>query len=222
MKNIQPNRRVADQSGDAETALRSADPKLARVIEAVTSRIGQQHLVPSHSSPFEALVRAVVYQSVSGKAAATIYGRLRLETHGAVTPAAITALPNDAIRAAGLSQSKAISVRNLAEWFSANRDTADRLEAMSNEAIAAALTSIPGIGAWTVNVFLIFNLGRSDVIPAADTGIRRGVQLTYGLKRLAPQALVREKALGWQPYASIASIYLWNAVKLKLEAKDLT
>ena len=97
------------------------------------------------------------------------------------------------------------------------RAAADRLTTR-----LAALTGIAGIGAWTANVFLIFDLGRLDVMPAADLGIRRGVQLVYGLKGVATARQVQEKALLWRPYRSIASVYLWNAIKLKIAPNDLT
>ena len=87
---------------------------------------------------------------------------------------------------------------------------------VSNDEVIKALTSIPGIGVWTANVFLIFNLQRPDVVPAMDIGIRRGVQLAYGLKKIATPDLVYKKSLRWRPYRSIASMYLWNAVKLKI------
>jgi DNA-3-methyladenine glycosylase II len=126
------------------------------------------------------------------------------------------------LRAAGLSQAKANAVRSLAEWFEANRATARHLAELPDEAVVNALIGIPGIGRWTANVFLIFTLGRLDVVPADDLGIRRGVKLTYGLTSVPAAALVREKALQWRPYRSIASIYLWQAVKLKLTPQDLT
>jgi 3-methyladenine DNA glycosylase/8-oxoguanine DNA glycosylase len=87
--------------------------------------------------------------------------------------------------------------------------------------VVETLSAIPGIGAWTVNVFLIFNLGRLDVMPSADLGIRRGVQLTDGLRAIATSKQVLERSRAWSPYRSIASIYLWQAAKLKLLPNDL-
>jgi DNA-3-methyladenine glycosylase II len=131
-------------------------------------------------------------------------------------------MPEDSLRSTGLSKSKSRSVLNLAEWFAANRRMANSLPDLQDEQVVAALTSIAGIGVWTANVFLIFNLGRLDVMPAGDLGIRRGVQLVYGLNGVATPKQVHEKALLWRPYRSIASIYLWNAVKLKIAPDDLT
>jgi DNA-3-methyladenine glycosylase II len=209
-------------SPDIEAELSQADPKLGRVIDAVIARIGRQRVTPSRSSPFEALVRAVVYQSVSGKAAAAIFARLKETVDGAFTPAGILALPPDSLTAAGLSKSKMGSIRGLAEWFAANRGMAKALAALPDEQVIEALTGIRGIGQWTVNVFLIFNLGRLDVMPTSDLGIRRGVQLVDALEHVATTRQVHEKAELWRPYRSIASIYLWNAVKAKIRPHDLT
>ena len=173
------------------------------------------------SLPFEALVRAITYQQMSDAAAAKTYKGLQRSLEIALTPERVLALPHDMMRAVGLSKSKARYVQNLAEWFNANSDTAKNLPAMSNDEVIKALTDIAGIGVWTANVFLIFNLQRLDVVPAADLGIRRGVQLAYGLKSLPTPELVYKTALRWQPYRSIASIYLWNAVKLKISLDAL-
>jgi DNA-3-methyladenine glycosylase II len=207
---------------DFEGELARADPALGRVIAVVVGRIGQQRITPSRAAPFEALVRAIVYQSVSGKAAAVIFARLKQAVGGTVSPAKILGMSEESIASVGLSKSKSRAVLNLAEWFAANRKKAKTLPELPDEEAVAALTGIAGIGSWTANVFLIFNLGRLDVMPAADLGIRRGVQLVYGLKGVATPKQVHEKALLWRPYRSIASIYLWNAVKLKIAPNDLT
>jgi DNA-3-methyladenine glycosylase II len=208
-------------SPDIEVELSLADPKLGRVIDAVIARMGRQRITPSRSSPFEALVRAIVYQSVSGKAAAAIFARLKETVDGAFTPAGILALPPDSLMAAGLSKSKTGSIHSLAKWFAANRETAEALATLPDEQVIKALTGIRGVGQWTVNVFLIFTLGRLDVMPASDLGIRRGVQLAYALEEVATPRQVQEKTELWRPYRSIASIYLWNAVKTKIGPSDL-
>ena len=205
-----------------EGELTRADPALGRVIAAVIGRIGEQRITPSRAAPFEALVRAIVYQSISGEAAAVIFARLKQTVGGTVDPARILAMPEDSIAPVGLSKSKTRAVLNLAEWFATNRMIAKALPELSDEEVVAALTGIAGIGAWTANVFLIFNLGRFDVMPAGDLGIRRGLQLVYRLRDVATPKQVHEKALLWPPYRSIASIYLWNAVKLKIAPNDLT
>jgi DNA-3-methyladenine glycosylase II len=206
---------------DIEGTLSKSDPKLGRVITGVIDKIGRQRIASSRSSPFEALVRAIVYQGVSDKAAAAVYGRLRKAVAGELRPNGILTLPPDAAATIGLSKSKMTYLRNLAEWFSAHRQMAADLPALPDDEVVKTLTAVPGVGVWTANVFLIFNLGRLDVLPADDLGIRRGVQLSYGLTRVATPAEVREQALRWRPYRSIASIYLWNAVKLRLSSDDL-
>jgi 3-methyladenine DNA glycosylase/8-oxoguanine DNA glycosylase len=206
---------------DFEAELIKVDPALGHVIAAVIGRIGRQRITPSRAAPFEALVRAIVYQSVSGEAAAVIFARLKRAAGGIFNPARILGMPPDSIPSVGLSKSKSHAILNLAQWFMANRTAAKALPDLPDEQVVAVLTGITGIGAWTANVFLIFNLGRLDVMPAGDLGIRRGVQLVYGLKDVATPKQVHEKALLWRPYRSIASIYLWNAVKLKIGPSDL-
>jgi DNA-3-methyladenine glycosylase II len=205
-----------------ESRLALADPALGRLIQAVSMRIGPQRIAPSRAAPFEALVRAVVYQSVSGKAAASIYARLRETVTAPLTPSKVMALRPQSLMKAGLSKAKAQAIRGLAEWFAANRKQAKALPTLSDTEIVETLTALPGIGLWTVNVFLIFNLGRLDVMPAADLGIRRGVQLIEGLRAIATPKQVLDRSQAWSPYRSIASIYLWQATKLKLRSNDLT
>lgn len=201
---------------DVEATLSAADPELGRVIDAVIARVGRLELTPSRASPFEALLRAIVYQQMTAKAAATVYENLRAVVPGRLTPKKVSSLSPERLRAAGLSAAKARYARNLADWFAGNPETAKNLPALSNDEVVRTLTSIAGIGVWTANVFLIFSLGRLDVVPASDLGIRRGVQLAYGLARPATPEMVIEKARRWRPYQSIASMYLWNAVKLKI------
>jgi DNA-3-methyladenine glycosylase II len=209
------------QLPDIEAELAQADPALGRVFAAVIARIGRQRIRPSRAAPFEALARAIVYQSVSGRAAAAIFIRLKETIGGPLTPVKILAMPEGSMMAAGLSGSKTDAIRNLAAWFAANRKTVEALPELPDDDVVKALTAIAGIGAWTVNVFLIFSLGRLDVMPAGDLGIRRGVQLVYGLDDVATPKQVQETAQLWRPYRSIASIYLWNAVKLKIAPDDL-
>jgi DNA-3-methyladenine glycosylase II len=204
-----------------ESRLSQADPALGRVIDAVIMRIGPQRITPSRASPFEALVRAVVYQSVSGKAAESIYARLKETVATSLTPPKILALHPQSLSKAGLSKAKVQTIRVLAKWFVSNRKMAKALPTLSDAEIVGALTALPGVGAWTVNVFLIFNLNRLDVMPTADQGIRRGIQLTDGVSNIATPKQVLERSKVWTPYRSIASIYLWQAMKLRLQQRDL-
>jgi DNA-3-methyladenine glycosylase II len=187
----------------------------------VIARIGTQRVKPSRTPPFEALVRAVVYQSVSGKAAAAIFARLSEVVTRPLTPSKILALRAHTLTMAGLSSTKTRTIQELARWFSSNRELAKALWKLPDGEVIEHLTRIPGIGAWTVNVLLIFNLGRADVMPAADLGIRRGVQLADGLRVIATPSQVVQRSQVWAPYRSLASIYLWQATKLKLDQNDL-
>lgn len=205
-----------------ESRLAANDPALGRVISAVIARIGPQRVVPSRTSPFEALVRAVVYQSVSGKAATAIFARLSEAVTRPLTPAKILALRTHPLTRAGLSSTKMRTIRELARWFTSNRELAKNLRELPDDEVVDLLTKIPGVGAWTVNVLLIFNLGRPDVMPAADSGIRRGVQLADGLRVIATPKQVIQRSQAWAPYRSFASVYLWQATKLKLGPNDLT
>jgi DNA-3-methyladenine glycosylase II len=215
------NPRTARPRSAVEKRLVEADPALGRVVAAVIARIGPQRVSRSRASPFEALVRAVCYQSVSGKAAATVFSRLSEVATSPLTPSKILALRQHILAKAGLSSAKARTIQELARWFTANRKLAKALPVLPDDEVIELLTAIPGIGAWTVNVLLIFNLGRLDVMPAADFGVRRGVQLTDGLSVIATPKQVIERSQAWKPYRSIASIYLWQATKLKLGPNDL-
>jgi endonuclease III len=153
--------------------------------------------------------------------ALVIFTRLKQSVNGPVTPAKVLALPPAALRGVGLSTAKTRTMSALAEWFIAHRKLASALPALADDEVVQTLTAVPGIGPWTVNVLLIFNLGRLDVMPAADLGIRRGVQLADGLPFVATPKHVSDRSQAWRPYRSIASIYLWQATKLKLGPNDL-
>jgi DNA-3-methyladenine glycosylase II len=208
-------------NAEIERALTRADPALGRVIAAVTERKGRQRPSRSKVSAFEALVRAVIYQRMATQAAAAIHKNLRLQLSGSFTAQRLLSLPVRTLRSVGLSSIKAQYVRNLAEWFSAHATLARKLSSLPDEAIIEALTAVPGIGLWTVNVFLIFSLQRPDVVPASDLGIRKSVQIAFGLAELPTPRFVAEQALRWRPYRSIASVYLWQAIHLKLTSADL-
>jgi DNA-3-methyladenine glycosylase II len=206
---------------DIEQALTKADPDLGRLINAVVPKLGLLRITPSKVSSFEALTRAVIYQQMSNASAAAIYKRLKSTIGSNFTSKKLTSMTPDELRVTGISSQKAKYIHHLAEWFTANASIVKNLPVMSNDEIIKALTAISGIGVWTANVFLIFNLARLDVVPASDLGIQRGVQLIYGLEGLPSPELVHQKARLWAPYQSIASMYIWQAVKLKISAADL-
>jgi DNA-3-methyladenine glycosylase II len=224
-------------SAAAIAHLTAADPKLGRLIQ----RAGPFTLrVASAQSPFEALVESIVYQQLHGKAAATIHRRLlesfapvpTLEVSGTgahPTPQQILDCPNAQLRAAGLSANKALALRDLAaKTLDGTVPTLSRIRRMSDEAIVDHLTQVRGIGRWTVEMLLIFRLGRPDVLPVSDYGVRKGFALTFtGLKpfadgkpaKVTPADLptpadMERRAKKWAPWRSIASWYLWRACDL--------
>jgi len=226
-RSIQSPRPPRYDSALACRELSAADPKLGRLI----ARVGPFTLrVASAQSPFEALVESIVYQQLHGKAAATIHRRL-LEGFApligpGVHPSAqhLIDCPNEQLRAAGLSHNKSLALRDLAaKTIDGTVPTLARIRRMSDEAIIEHLTQVRGIGRWTVEMLLIFRLGRPDVFPTSDYGIRKGFALTFqGLKpttKVTPDLLpkpdiMQARAKRWHPWCSVASWYLWRACDL--------
>ncbi len=194
--------------------LKRRDRALKRIIGVVgphkPSRIG------SAQTPFATLLRSIVYQQLSGKAADSIHGRL-LDLFPGRRPSAraLLALDDSRLRAAGLSRSKVLSVRDLATRTAARRLPNRRaLDAMDDEAIVERLTEIRGIGRWTVEMLLIFTLARPDVLPVTDLGVRRGFMVCRGTGELPEPADLRAHGEIWRPWRSVASWYLWRASEL--------
>ncbi len=162
---------------------------------------------------FPALAGAIVYQQLSGKAAATIYGRFcALFPDNAPDAERAASLDVPALRAVGLSQNKALSILDLARK-SADGTLANlrRLGRMSDEAVVENLCQVRGIGPWTAQMLLMFNLGRPDVMPATDLGVQKGVQVVYGLRALPQPGEVLERTRHLAPFRSAASWYFWRA-----------
>lgn len=206
--------------------LTDGDPRLARLI----ARAGPFRLtLASTQSPFEALVRSIIYQQLHGKAAAAIHAKLIASFAGPedlAHPSAQHLLdcPNEQLRGAGLSHNKALALRDLAaKTLDGTVPTLARIRRMSDEDIIEHLTQVRGIGRWTVEMFLMFRLGRPDVLPTSDYGVRKGFALTFqGLKpqtRVTPELLpkpsvMEARARRWHPWCSVASWYLWRACDL--------
>jgi DNA-3-methyladenine glycosylase II len=208
------------------------DPKLARLIQ----RVGPFTLkISSTTSPFEALAEAIIYQQLHGKAAATIHRRLLESFHPICglgnhpSPEHILDCPNPPLRAAGLSANKTLALRDLAaKTLDGTVPTLARIRRMSDDAIIEHLTQVRGIGTWTVEMLLIFRLGRPDIFPVTDYGVRKGFALTFqGLKPtkkvvpadLPTQADMQKRAERWRPWRSVASWYHWRACDLANAAK---
>ena len=192
--------------------LRKVDPVMAGVIDAV----GPCRLTPrTEWTHFDALVRSIVYQQLSGKAAATIHGRvLALIGDGSEAPKKISAATHEAFRAAGLSNAKARYVRNLAEHVLDGSLPVETLHELSDEEIIAALTQVKGIGKWSAQMFLMFRLGRPDVLPELDLGVQKGIQKAYRLRKLPTPAQVLRRGARWAPYRTVASWYMWRVLEL--------
>lgn len=211
----------------AVDTLSAADPKLAKLI----ARAGPYTMkLASTQSPFEALLESIIYQQLHGKAAAAIHAKLissfepvaGLGLHP--TPQHLLECPNEQLRAAGLSHNKALAVRDLAaKTIDGTVPTLARIRRMSDEDIIEHLTQVRGIGRWTVEMFLIFRLGRPDILPTSDYGVRKGFAFTFGKLKPAdkvtpadlpkPEQMER-RAKRWHPWCSVASWYLWRACDL--------
>ncbi|MEM9303536.1 MAG: DNA-3-methyladenine glycosylase [Pseudomonadota bacterium] len=197
----------------AALELLRSDPALAPVVE----RAGPYTLRPQpFEHVFEPLARSVVYQQLSGKAAATIHGRFvaRFGSDDRPDPVAVASASHEALREVGLSRRKAEYVQGLAEAALAG-DLPGRgaLEALDDETVIERLTALRGIGRWTVEMLLIAWLARPDVLPVSDLGIRKGMAIIDGLEELPDPDAMIERAERWRPYRSTASWYLWRATE---------
>lgn len=187
--------------------LKRRDALLAEVI----GRVGPYRMV-YRPPEFDALVRSIVYQQLSGKAAATIYARLDRALGGEVTPAAVSRLQISKLRSFGFSQAKAEYVRDLASKTLNGDLDFERLPSLADEDVIAHLTEVKGIGVWTAQMFLMFALRRPDVLPTADLGIRTAMKRMYDLPEPPKPAKMEELAEAWKPYRSIACWYLWRSL----------
>jgi DNA-3-methyladenine glycosylase II len=197
--------------------LRKADPRMREIIEAVgpcklghvTDRGG-----PAHDH-YGALLRAIVGQQLSVSAARSIYARLTARYNGR-TPTPRQLLrddPEEMRAAAGLSRSKVVFLRDLAERVASKELVLEDLDDLPDEDVSAKLIEVKGIGQWTVDMFLIFHLGRPDVLPVGDLGIRRAAMLRYRLRKLPEPKRLITLARPWRPWRSVASWYLWASLR---------
>jgi DNA-3-methyladenine glycosylase II len=211
----QPDPKVTHAA--AARILAERDPVIARLL----AETGPPRLARPTETHFAALVRAIVYQQLAGRAAAAIHGRLIDALGGEAEPERLIALSDEALRAAGLSRNKMASLRDLAAKVLAGTVVlAPRgLARESDDEIVARLSAVRGIGAWTAEMFLFFQLRRLDVWPVGDLGVRRG----YGLAWQVPEPTARElEPLGdrFRPYRSVAAWYCWRAAELYAGAAE--
>ncbi len=189
------------------------DKVLARLIK----KVGPCPLVPAKRTPFQALVQSVVYQQLNGTAAATIFGRVKaLYPHRRFpTPEDLLATPPEKLRAAGLSRAKTAAILDIAAHaLKGVVPTRRVLAKLSDAEIIERLTVVRGVGPWTVEMLLIFTLGRQDVLPVSDYGVRKGFARLYGLKDLPTHEELLQHGERWRPHRSTAAWYMWRALEV--------
>jgi DNA-3-methyladenine glycosylase II len=195
----------------ATAHLSAKDEKLAELISATLQFATDE---AAAQSPYEALLEAITYQSISGKAAATIFGRVKAlsSTDRPPSPEQMLQLGKRALRKAGLSAAKIRAMKDLAsKAIDGTVPTRAQALEMSDEELVERLVSVRGIGAWTVEMFLIFNLGRPDVLPIHDLGVKKGWSVTYGKKHMPTPKQLLAFGEQWRPYRTVASWYMWRA-----------
>jgi methylated-DNA-[protein]-cysteine S-methyltransferase len=199
----------------AVAQLSAADARLGALIEKVGPFAMRRDRAPTL---FLALAEAIVYQQLHGKAAATIWGRVKAlfprEAAGP-SPASLLSASDRALRGAGLSQNKLLSLQDLARRAHAGElPTLEEAASMTDDALVERLTTVRGIGRWTVEMLLLFRLGRPDVLPVDDFGVRKGYAFAFGKRAMPERAEVARRGQRWAPYRSVASWYLWRAAAL--------
>lgn len=197
----------------------AADLAAFAALDPVMAALAQRHGPPrlggrrTGATRFEQLAEAICYQQLAGAAAAKIWARVRALADGAFTPEAVLGLGHDALRAAGLSNAKAASVLDLAAKTADGTVRLDRIGRLGDDELVEHLTVVRGVGRWTAEMFLIFTLGRLDVWPVGDYGVRAGWAKAYGLPALpSPKALAAEGER-FRPYRTLAAWYCWRALE---------
>jgi DNA-3-methyladenine glycosylase II len=194
----------------ARRHLTRCDPVLGRIIRDV----GPCRLTV-RGDPYGSLLRSILFQQLAGTAARAIERRFRAHFGGRYPrPQALLATPPATLRGLGLSRQKQAAMAEAARAFAEGRVRSRRLYHMSEDDVVEALTQIKGVGPWTAHMILMFSLGRPDVLPVGDYGVRKGAQLLYGLTDLPKPAELHALAEPWRPYASVASWYLWRATEI--------
>jgi DNA-3-methyladenine glycosylase II len=198
---------------DAERTLSGADARLGRLI----AHVGPCRLKPrtkvSRDECFESLVHAIVGQQLSPKAASAISDRLVSKVE-ALEPARLVKATEEELRSVGLSGAKARSVRDLADKTLSGAIDLGALDSLDDDAVTTELCRVKGIGVWTAHMFLMFRLGRTDVLPVGDLGVRKGFARLYRMKELPEADKMERLARPWRPHRSIASWYMWRITEL--------
>ena len=198
---------------DALEELRGSDPVMRRLVDEHGPLDEEQRRRGRPLEPYGALVRSIVGQQLSTKAARTIYERLTDLFDGRTpSPAELLAADPEEVRSAGLSRPKVAYLRSLAEHVESGELELARLSELPDEEVSEQLTAVKGLGQWTADMFLIFHLGRPDVLPVGDLGVRRAVERAYELPELPDAARLTEIGEPWRPHRSLASLYLWRSL----------
>lgn len=195
--------------------LSGTDPTLARLIE----RVGPCTLEPrAEGTHFDAIVRSIMYQQLSGAAASTIHGRLLALYRGrSPTPRQLLRAEAEKLRAVGISRQKIGYLKDLASKAVSGEVPLETLHELDDAAIIEALVMVKGVGRWTAQMFLLFRLGRPDVLPDLDLGIQKAIKLAYGKRRHPLPREVLRIGRPWSPYASVASWYLWRSLDVDIQ-----
>ena len=199
---------AAQHIRDARNALRKRDPVMREIIRQIGPFTAK-----THRDRFVALARAIVYQQISGKAAASIWKQLQqlVEPEG-VNAESIDRKTLDQLRTAGISRQKGTYLKDLAAKVLAGDVVLNQLGRKSDEDVIAELTRVKGIGRWTAQIFLMFTLTRKDILPVDDLGIKNAMVKAYGLKQIPDSAKMESLAEPWRPYATFACWYLWQFI----------
>ena len=198
---------------DALEELRRSDPVMRRLVDERGPLDEAERRRGRPLEPYGALVRSIVGQQLSTKAARSIYERLTALFDGRTpSPEELLAADPEEVRSAGLSRPKVAYLRSLAEHVESGELELARLSELPDEEVTEQLTAVKGLGQWTADMFLIFHLGRPDVLPVGDLGIRRAVERAYDLSELPDAARLTEIGEPWRPHRSLASLYLWRSL----------
>jgi DNA-3-methyladenine glycosylase II len=187
--------------------LKRSDP----VLSAIICRVGE-YSIQFREPDFEALVKSIVSQQLSGRVATVIFGRLSTALNGKVTPAGILKLRPAKMRSLGLSGAKTAYIRDLARHTRDGAIVFEELSELPDEEVIARLTQVKGIGVWTAHMFLMFALRRTNVLPVGDLGIRAAIRKAYALEEMPAPKDVEAIAANWHPYCTVASWYLWRSL----------
>lgn len=193
---------------DAVQYLCKVDSNLEKIIKIVG-----KYSINIRNDPFQSLVESIIYQQLAGKAANAIYNRfINYYNNKQITPTLILNSPNDNLKKVGLSNRKIDYLKDLALHVYDGRINLEELPKMNDEEIINKLVNVKGIGRWTSEMFLIFSLGRQDILPVTDLGVRKAIQKIYSLSELPKPNIMMEIAKPWRPYRSIATWYLWKSL----------